>query len=354
MPYARRAVPARLTADARSAQRLIAFLCTALFAQLIAVSVLIAEPVPVTITAVTDDAERNWKQSFSQDGRYVTYEDLLYNTATVRLLEIGSIGPEDIGSYVHGESSVAEYTDSFTWHPTEQWFAGSVAERGNYNLVLFRLDRSRRTVLSGASGWQGDARFFPDRNRLAFVTGEAGNGDIALCTIPRGRPELLTDDPAMDYAPDVSPAGMVLFTSRRTGSDNLYLIDPRTRELRQLTFSSDNLAYGTFVDETHIVAYRNTDLVELTLPARSIRTICDDVFLEQRPAIRPGGEWVAYIENRADAKPLMMVNRITREVRELETGMYYHERPVWYPDGSAILVQAFNGLQWDLYKVDVQ
>ena len=316
----------------------------------------------VPVTRFTNNAQRNWKQSYSPDGQFLSFEDLLYGNATVRLAEEGRQQPLNIGAYVHSEALGGEYTDSFQWHPSETWFAGSVAERGNYNLMLFRLSsrwfgsdddpyRIRRSELAGADGWQGDIRFFPDGQRAVYVTGERGNGDIALCAVARCRPQFLTEPDALDFAPDVSDTGQIIFTSRRDGTDALYLVDPETLASSRLSDGTTPTSYGVFADTRAVVAYQNSDLVEISLATGTARVLARQVLLEQRPAIQPGGPWVAYIANNPDARPLMIVHRQTGEVHNLETGLFYHERPVWHPDGTRIMVQGFDGFQWDLFEV---
>lgn len=320
--------------------------------------------VAVSVTPFTHSAARNWKHSFSPDGIFVTYEDLLYGQAHLRLAEQGREDPIDIDRYVHGDAVLGEYTATFQWHPEQTWFAGSVAERGNYNLILFRLRRPllrwladpyriTRTSVSDADGWQGDARFFADGSRLVYVSGERGNGDIVVCDLPRCRPVFLTEPDAMDYAPDVSPAGKIVFTSRRDGVDALYLADPDSGVVRRITDGVTPAAYGVFVDDERVIAYQRDTLVEISVSGGRVRALAEKVLLEQRPAIDREGRRIAYVENRSDSKPLMIVDRRTGETRLLDTGLHYHERPVWHPYRSALLVQAFNGLQWDLYMVDV-
>ena len=74
---------------------------------------------------------------------------------------------------------------------------------------------------------------------LAFSSNRSGNYEIYLQP-PGGKPEALTDDPALDGRPAFSPDGsQLVFESTRGGQLNLWRIDLKSRELKQVTKLAD-------------------------------------------------------------------------------------------------------------------
>ncbi len=119
-------------------------------------------------------------------------------------------------------------------------------------LVVYDADRSRVvgryqfphlvSILSPVWGPEGKTVIF---SGLA----ESGVSDLYRLTLPEGTMEKLTDDRYQDLDPSLSPdGGRLVFASDRTAGGledavNLFILDLRTRQLRQLT-------YGAWVDET--------------------------------------------------------------------------------------------------------
>lgn len=74
---------------------------------------------------------------------------------------------------------------------------------------------------------------------LAFSANRTGNYEVYLQR-PGGKPEALTDDPALDGRPAFSPNGaQLVFESTRGGQLNLWRIDLETRALKQITTQQD-------------------------------------------------------------------------------------------------------------------
>lgn len=74
---------------------------------------------------------------------------------------------------------------------------------------------------------------------LAFSSNRSGNYELYL-QLPGGRPEVLTNDPALDGRPAFSPDGTELvFESTRGGQLNLWHLDLETRALKQITQLTD-------------------------------------------------------------------------------------------------------------------
>lgn len=70
---------------------------------------------------------------------------------------------------------------------------------------------------------------------LAYSSNRSGNYEVYLQR-QGGKPEALTDDPALDGRPEFSPdGGSIVFESTRGGAPNLWRMELQTRSIKQIT-----------------------------------------------------------------------------------------------------------------------
>ena len=118
-----------------------------------------------------------------------------------------------------------------SWSPDGQWlltavgptFAGPGADVDVWKL---RTDGSEAVNLTGDSdGNDAFPVFCGDGRRLVFRSGRDGNSEIYLLDLDGGKPVRLTDHPATDTMPHISPrCDQVAFTSDRGGNFDLHVL----------------------------------------------------------------------------------------------------------------------------------
>ena len=76
----------------------------------------------------------------------------------------------------------------------------------------------------------------PDREWIAFASRRSGSQDLWIMPSAGGPARQLTSHPARDYLPTWSPAGdEIAFTSRRSGNPDIWVVPVGGGEPRQLT-----------------------------------------------------------------------------------------------------------------------
>lgn len=106
----------------------------------------------------------------------------------------------------------------------------------------------RVVPITNFPGFQGNARFSPDGNQIAFTWyGDPDyNEDIYVKQIGAGKPLRLTTDPAKDESPAWSPDGRyIAFRRHGEGKDTIYVIPALGGLERKLLTSK-----GSFFDDT--------------------------------------------------------------------------------------------------------
>jgi Tol biopolymer transport system component len=182
-----------------------------------------------------------------------------------------------------------------------------------------------------------------DRGIIAFQSGRVGDTDIYLYDVPTGvmhnvtRPpgrtpssqRLLSDGVTAEYptqpqhfvsqGSDVSPAWSpdgtrLAFVSYRDGNPEIYLLDLRSSQLRNLT------------------NYPGSD---------------------SSPVWSPDGTTIAFETLREGYWGIWLAELETGTVRPLTEGGYASQSPTWSPDGRRIVFQSKRGRYWDLYMIDL-
>jgi TolB protein len=226
------------------------------------------------------------------------------------------------------------------WHET-------TADGAPADLMVANRDGSEAHRIAAGS----HASWSPDGQSVAFEAQieQADNFDIYVMDLATGATRRLTTDPALDWAPAWSPDGRTIgFTSRRTGTDQLYATDAeRTTPERavaggsgssvRLAWSRDGsrIAFGSDRAgdaEIYVAQPDGTQVVALT----------DDTAADWDPAWSPDGMRIAFLSYRDGSSNLYTMNsdgtqvtRLTRDPSMEDTGGFE-----WSPDGASIVHSA--------------
>lgn len=122
-----------------------------------------------------------------------------------------------------------------TWSPDGQSLYFLSGDGGQaHDIWRAKLDGASTEQLTTGELYHFDVAVAAD-GTLAYSSNRSGNYELYLQR-PGAKPEQLTDDPALDGGPTFSADGMSLvFESTRGGVPNLWHLDLRTRELKQIT-----------------------------------------------------------------------------------------------------------------------
>ncbi len=174
---------------------------------------------------------------------------------------------------------------------------------GQWDLYLLELQTGEVERLTVTSAYEGHPTWSADGNWLAYEANSDGDLDIWILAVNIGSPPIqLTNHPGMDTSPHWDPAGgrRIAFISDRDGSRDVFLSD-----LDRPTDRFQNLTRTSELDEAH-------------------------------PGFSPDGKWIVYA---TEAQGLDLV--WTLEPRRPDADPVQRgpgTRPVWSPDGSALLV----------------
>jgi len=206
-------------------------------------------------------------------------------------------------------------------------------------------------VVAAGCGGSDDAR--PD---LAFVSTRDGDYAIFEMNADGGAQRRLTpredtgaSSPArlfFQIEPAWSPdASQIAFSSRRSGTMHLYVMNADGTGTRQLTFGKQADSHPTWSSGgTQLAFQRDGDIYVVNADGSGPRRVSDSTAEEREPAWSPDGAWIAYVR-RTPGTPVreLWLMRSDGSERHALTGQ--NETiitPAWSPDSSRIVFAKKN------------
>lgn len=238
-----------------------------------------------------------------------------------------------------------------------QFFLPGIAEDPSYN--------------SGVS-WARDSR------RLVFMSnGGEGNYDI-YSQLLGGDAQRLTEHREKDGLAHWSPgSSQVVFISGRSGKGDVYLLDPDTRAVTQLTSGDKPYLYPRWSPDGTKIAmiYGSTENHDIYVmdapgkPAARMRALTSWHYDDLRPTWSPDGKKIAFYTNynaegeqkkwslaviAADGSDGVQADKLARSIIASDVLPDIEQGPAWLADSSALVYVKDDALEYNpIYLVNV-
>ncbi len=173
---------------------------------------------------------------------------------------------------------------------------------------------------------------------VAFFSARDGNNEIYVMDWDGRRPLRITDHPASDVDPAISPNGRdIVFTSSRTGNNDVYIVGSVGRTAVNLTNNPANDGWARWApDGEHIVFQSNRDGdFELYVMARDgsgLTQLTNYPGVDQFPDWSPNGREIAF---RRDID-VYVLDVASGQTRRLTDAPPLNQMPAWSPSGQQL------------------
>src|SRR5688572_5781058 len=196
-------------------------------------------------------------------------------------------------------------------------------------IVIVLLGAKAEGVLGQGRGVPGGLTFFSarDGNNEIYTADWDGTGTLRI-----------TDHPASDTDPDISPEGRdIVFTSNRTGNNDIYLVNSTGGPARNLTNNSANDGWARWApDGLHIVFHSNRDgnfeLYVMNGDGSGLTRLTNYSGVDQFPDWSPNGQEIAF---RRDTD-VHVLDLHSGDFRRLTVAPPLNQMPTWSPNGKQL------------------
>lgn len=217
-----------------------------------------------------------------------------------------------------------------------------------------------------------------DSKRLVFMSnGGEGNYDI-YSQMLGGAVKRLTDHKEKDGLADWSPtSNQVVFVSGRSGKGDIYLLNPDTRSVAQLTWGDKPYLYPRWSPDGKKIAmiYGSTEnhdiyvIDDLSKPAKSTRALTSWQYDNLRPIWSPNGKKIAFYTNynaageqkkwslvvvSADGSDGVQGEQLMARIVATDVVPDVEQGPAWMADSSGLVYVKDDALEFNpIFIVDV-
>jgi Tol biopolymer transport system component len=182
---------------------------------------------------------------------------------------------------------------------------------------------------------------------VVFYSGRDGNLEIYAMNADGSGPTRLTDDPAEDTWPDLSPNGRyVAFASNRTGNREIFVLDLRDRTLANVSNSPADDNWPRWSPSGRQIAFHsnragNYEIYVVDADASGLRRVTNHPLLDQWPDWSPNGKHLAFRRGM----DVFVIDAAGEEQNPQQLTFLpasIDQMPVWAPNGKQLAFMSFR------------
>jgi Tol biopolymer transport system component len=176
---------------------------------------------------------------------------------------------------------------------------------------------------------------------LVFHSARSGNLDIWLANPDGSDPVRLTNDPAEDSWPDISPNGRyVAFASLRTGNREIFVLDLKDGGVTNVSQSSGDDNWPRWSPNGKEIAFHsnrdgNYNIYVVNADGSGLRPVTTSTVLDQWPDWSPDGKRIAF-RRAFDVYVIDADGEEQNPVRLTNLPTTIDQMPAWSPNGKQI------------------
>ena len=302
-------------------------------------------------TQLTDHPGDDFEARWSPDGRRMAFTSTRGDGKHIWLLHTDDGRLEQLTFGEHEE----EYAD---WSPDGTTISYTAGPWLGRDIFLLPASGGEPRRVTKKSGMAGACSFDPAGDSLVCHRYDLGAGNLERMWLD-GETAPLTQGPAWDYKPAVSPDGKwIAFSRSIEGPSRIWLMPSQGGRPVQLTNSSSDDRWPTWGKGGsrlffHRLVNEGKSLRWLDLESGEVRELVDAEQKPQQASFDPSGERVVFCAEGASGKRLRLVELEGGGIQDLETGEGEACFPRWSPDGRSIAYafKADPASRWELAVV---
>ncbi len=187
---------------------------------------------------------------------------------------------------------------------------------------------------------EGFPTWSPDGQQIIFTSLRDGNNEIYLMNADGTGVKRLTDDPADDFTPAMSPGGdLIAFVSDRdnpAGVNNLYLMHADGTGIVRLTYGNEIDYDPVWTPDANQIAFRgdvdgNADIYLINADGTGKVNLTNNPGSDWAPAWSPDGRFIAFQTNRDGNWEIYVMGFDGSSPTNLTQSTFDDQMPYWKP-----------------------
>jgi len=192
-------------------------------------------------------------------------------------------------------------------------------------------------------------------HRIAFQSARDGNNEIYLIDADGGSPFRVTNHPASDLTPDISPNGReIVFTSNRGGNNDIWVTDLAGNSARNLSKNPTIDGWPRWSPNGQWVAFHsdrdgnfNIYVTRADGSGDAIR-LTDYSGLDQYPDWSPDGQEIAFRRDH----DIYVIDLRSGDLRRLTSDPAIDQMSAWSPNGKYLAFTSFRNGYCSVFRMN--
>ncbi len=152
--------------------------------------------------------------------------------------------------------------------------------------------------------------------------------------------------------------GLIAFYSNRSGSNDIYVMNPDGTDVRQLTFDDDDSRLPAWSQDGREIAYQASvdgimQIMMVNLAGGQIRQVTSDVCNHFNPVVSDSGRIAYYSDCDGNREIYTMRSDGTGVAQLTATTDVYNWFPFWSPDGSRITFSSNRDGKYQIFVMNL-
>lgn len=241
---------------------------------------------------------------------------------------------------------------------------------GNPEIYVLNANDGEVTRLTDDPAFDDSPALSPDGNRIVFLSARHDPSpvfpdlkyEIYIVNVDGSGLKRLTETEEAEDHPAWSPDGSrIVFDADydQDGYYEIYTMDEDGSNLTRLTFDQANDQFADWSPDGEQIAYSsyrngNWDIYVMDADGSNPRQLTNSPDWELFPAWSPDGSRIAFNGLRPGSgnTDIYVMNRDGSDVLQLTDSAGFDENPVWSPDGSRIAFQTARDGNFEIYVMD--
>lgn len=238
---------------------------------------------------------------------------------------------------------------------TDEALVFASARSGDGDIYVLTAGQTAPRILTGTETGEGNPIFDTMRERIVYQA--FPNDSVEL----RSEDVFLLEDPNGDAPPSWSPiANEIVYSSTRSGQENLYIRDLDAGSEIQLTTGSSTDRYPVYSPDGSSIVFARKDslgwrLTQYSIGSELFADLTEPTSYVGHPSWSPDGSKIAFDMLYDGQAEIALVDVETSNVTRLTDRPGNDLKPNWSLDGSRIVFGSDAAdSDWDIYEANVE